>query len=598
MKCQLLISQSDLGLDSIQLEATLPSIWIQACTWKREDSTKTYVQLSQSTTTTQILYIVRPEEVFRIGEREFVLQARHAPPVQEVQVTSSRPNEVEDESNQEHNQQSDSPTSNPSGTPHSASGPTVLETPVTHRKQPFQQADGLLPSQDGPSTPTKVSATKNSRINSVEEGSEGTRDNQQERSALETSPTSVSIKEHRPFVADPKVLSQTTGSSDSGSSGLDTPRQIPQAQQRNARKRSRSDDLDSELVPHKKTTIVDLGSASDIAEESVQEPRQKRQRRNVSSKGAEESQNSIQSTIHVQLPHIAQSPSPVAEPSITSEQADKNLRGSLQSPTSSEDVGSTPYSRHIMSAEPPSSTRSTRSTGQPQPLQRGSQNQVLRVYFSSSSTVRDSPAYTKFLRQHNIKQVKNIADADMLCLGKGEIKRTSNLLLTILKGREVVTDQWVIKSAADKTVLDPKGFVPESKTRAKEWGTSLADAIARGRLGVKPLEGWTINFTPEAKKELGKSWSELKDLCFAAGAHAVKAMVPKQGPKDAEPTVVIAASHEPDQSTLEEIGWRVFNKDIITFSILRGEIDAHSDEFLMHPTKRNKGGGRGRKKKS
>lgn len=185
----------------------------------------------------------------------------------------------------------------------------------------------------------------------------------------------------------------------------------------------------------------------------------------------------------------------------------------------------------------------------------------------------------------------------MLCLGKGEIKRTSNLLLTVLKGREVVTDQWVIKSAAEKTILDPKGFVPESMARAKEWGTSLADAIARGRRGLKPLEGWTINFTPDAKKELGTSWTELKDLCFAAGVHAVKAMVPKQGPKHDEATVVIAALHEPNLLSLEEIGWRVFNKDIVTFSILRGGIDPDSDEFLVHPTKTKKGGGRGRKKK-
>ncbi|KAI4204865.1 MAG: hypothetical protein LQ346_001530 [Caloplaca aetnensis] len=557
------------------------------------------------------------EEVFKIGEREFVLRARHTPPEQEVQVTSSRPNEIEDESNQKHNQPSGSPTSNPSGTPHAASGPTVLETPVTHRKQLLQQEDGILPSQDSPSTPTKLSAAKNSRINGVEEGSEETSDDpfkEQQRSASEIPPTrrarpfedtdesaftSVSIKEHRQLVADAKASSQTTGSSNSESSGLNTPRQNSPAQQRNARKRLRGEEFDGKLVPHKKTTVVDLGSASDIAEESAQEPPQKRHRKTVSrlSKGTEESQNSIQSTIHVQLPHTAQSISPVAETSTTPEQADEHLRGSLQSPAPSDEVSSTPHS-YIKSAEPPSSTRSTRSTGQLQPLPRASQNQVLRVYFSSSSTVKDSPAYTKFLRQHNVRQVKNIADAEVLCSGKGEIKRTSNLLLTVLKGREVVTDQWVIKSAAEKTVLDPKAFVPESKARAKEWGTSLADAIARGRRGLKPLEGWTINFTPEAKKELGKSWSELKDLCFAAGAHAVKAMVPKQGPKGAEPTVVIAASHEPDQSTLEEMGWRVFNKDIVTFSILRGEIDADSDEFLMHPTKTKKGGGRGRKKKS
>ncbi|KAL8917263.1 MAG: hypothetical protein Q9208_008039 [Pyrenodesmia sp. 3 TL-2023] len=609
-------AESDVGRDSIQLEASGPSVWIQACTWKKQLPATSYMQLSPSNAATQILYIVRPDEAFRIADRDFVLQKRQAPSDQDVQVTSSRPNEVEDELNQENSPASGSQSSSTPKTPRPASGPTVLETPVTNRIQPFSQRKAGSSSQQASSTPTKLSPMKDSKADSDERGNEEDVDSEllkgqqglvlEQSSAGEANPlrnteesvfAPASVEEDHPLVADANTSSQTTASSDSGSSDLSTSRQISPLRPRKTRKRSRSPDLDGELFSAKKATL-EVECASGIDEERVRGPPNKRQRRNAGrpSNGMEESQNSMQSTIHVEVPQTAQSLSPVPESSSTPVQADESLRKSLESGTSGEHVSSTPRS-HAKSAEPPSSVRSTRSN-QPQPGQQSSQNQATRVYFSSSSTVKDSPAYTKFLRQHNVKQVKNIADADILCSGKGEIKRTANLLLTVLKGNEVVTDQWVIKSAAGKKILDPKRFVPESQARAKEWGTSLADAIARGRRGLKPFQGWTINFTPAAKKELGKSWPELKDLCFAAGSQAVQAMIPKQGPKDTESTVVIAASHEPEQSTLEERGWKMFSKDIVTFSILRGGIDTYSDEFMMHVTKTKKGVGRGRKKKA
>lgn len=222
-----------------------------------------------------------------------------------------------------------------------------------------------------------------------------------------------------------------------------------------------------------------------------------------------------------------------------------------------------------------SSRSTTRQRGQG-----SSQDQVTKVVYASSTSVGESTAYTKFLRQHNVKQVKNVKDCDVLCTGKGELKRTSKLLLAVLTGKEVVTDQWIIQSAEQNQLLDTAEFVPEDQKREQEWGTSIADAIERGRQGLKPFEGWTINFTPSAKKELGSSWSELKEICLVAGVTAVQAMIPRKSPEEMDPTIVIAASNEADQATLEERGWRSFTKDIITFSALRGGIDADSNEFL------------------
>lgn len=74
------------------------------------------------------------------------------------------------------------------------------------------------------------------------------------------------------------------------------------------------------------------------------------------------------------------------------------------------------------------------------------------------------------------------------------------------------------------------------------------------------------------------------------------AMIPRKPPSETDSMVVIAASHEPDLSTLEERGWnKVFTKDIITYSVLRGAIDTESDEFVMKPVKKGNAGGKRKK---
>lgn len=617
-----------MGLDLIQLEASAPSVWIQTNTWMAQDSRHSYVQLPPSDAARQILHILRTSEIFKIGDKDFVLQAKQTSPEQEVQVTSSRPNEskeiIEDALGRKVDHPSGSSSSSKPGTPHPASGPTVMETPVTDRRQPLQQVEPEPPSPNGSSTPMRVSAMRSGEVECSEQRHErDTSDDPSEKNGpahvlLSTDNDShpestkgsavvpISFKENLPPDTDGNESSQTTESCDNRSLGPNASRkdevgptesshlrqtlsEISPGQQ-NTRKRSASHDLENDIPSRKKVTNVDLESApgiDDDEEESVQGPPRKQQKGSIGrrgiSKGADESQNSVRSTIHVEVPHRTQSLDPVAESSVAPLQEDNESPNSSGSSSSEEDTGT-------KTLEPPSSIMSTRSTDQARRGQESPRDRPLRVYYSSSTTIQESSVYSKFLRQHNVKQVKKIIDCDIMCVGKGELKRTPNLIHVILKGKDVVSDKWVIQSNTKKKLLEIADFVPESPARARKWGTTLSDAIDRGRRGEEPLQGWTINFTPSAKKELGKSWSELKDICIVAGA-TVHALIPSKPPEESDSTIVIVASHEPDESTLEELGWKLFSKDIITFSVLRGELDAESDEFLI-----KKGGGKGRKK--
>lgn len=603
----------EIGLHSIHLEAYAPSVYIKSSGWIAAPSKQSYTRLSPSTQSTRILYNLRPDEMFKIGDWEFTLQANSILDERNVQVESSRPDDGNDDGRV--NGQ-DSPVlalSRPE-TPHPASGPTVLETPVTTRHV-VQQVEAGAPPHNALFLPTSARATLSQDAESPCRNAESIVEDCINKQLSGSLPSlihkSAPPEESIPSVQDGGQSSLSTEASSQGSSKPrssqgDEPLRSPPViaeitskeltpKPRMSNKRSASADPTSEHPHVGSPVLVDIESAPGIEETGVLAPTRKRQKLGMGQRSimnaAEESQSSIRSTIHVEAPDIAPLP-----PALESDALPIPESTELEELSSSSNSEDDKLRNEPKSIEPPSSIRSTRSTGQVQQGLEGSQNPITRIYYSSSSTVKDSIAYTNFLRQHNIKHVKNAADCDVLCTGKGEVKRTSNLILTVLRGKAVVTDQWVIQSATSKKLLDTTDFIPESPARAKDWGTSLGDAICRGRRGLKPLEGWTINFTPNLKKELNKNWSELKDICLAAGADAVQAMIPRKTPRELGSTVVVvAAANDPDEAALEERGWKMFSKEIITYSVLRGKLDADSDEFLMKSTK--KGVARGRKKK-
>lgn len=215
-----------------------------------------------------------------------------------------------------------------------------------------------------------------------------------------------------------------------------------------------------------------------------------------------------------------------------------------------------------------------------------------RVLFSSNSKVDEKPYLMAFFNRQGGRQVKAVKDCTILCVGPGELKKTSKLLLAVVSGKDVVRDKWLVDSARQHRLLDPKPYAAEDPDREAEWGTKLGDAIARGKAGSQPFVGWTIFFTPGLKKELGSGFLELKNIAILAGAAAVHARLPPKGAGPQPNTLVVASSNDRDAQTLAEAGWIRYSKDVISLSVLQGRLNTESFRLDLQPSPTEPDGGR------
>lgn len=199
-----------------------------------------------------------------------------------------------------------------------------------------------------------------------------------------------------------------------------------------------------------------------------------------------------------------------------------------------------------------------------------------RVLFSSNSTVDEKAHLMSFFIRQGGRQVKAVEDCTILCVGRGELKKTSKLLLAVVLGKDIVRDKWLVDSARQRRLLDPMPYSAEDSDREAEWGTKLGDAIARGKAGARPFAGLAIYFTPTLKKELGTGFLELKEVALLAGATAVCARLPPKGADPSANIVVLAISHDRDSPTLAEAGWTCHSKDVIPLSVLQGRLNTES----------------------
>ena len=246
--------------------------------------------------------------------------------------------------------------------------------------------------------------------------------------------------------------------------------------------------------------------------------------------------------------------------------------------------------------EPTSSNKSIESEHHEKHKLLPSSNEM-RVFFASSTSVSKTSKSMGFLKKQGIVNAKSVTDCDVLCIGNGDLKKTCNLVLAVMSGKQVINEDWVAQSFAKGELLDQNDFLARDPSKEAEWGTDLDEAIERGRQGVKPFLDFTLYFTSAAKKELGKGFSELKDIALHAGASSVQTTLPRKSDLlDAPKTIIISAQNDGDLSGLEKGGWKTFKKDIVTLSALRGALDMDSDEFLVR-NGASAAGGTGKRRK-
>ena len=260
-----------------------------------------------------------------------------------------------------------------------------------------------------------------------------------------------------------------------------------------------------------------------------------------------------------------------------------------RSESSFKSSGRTPLSHQNMTSASPSdsvavdsSIRSNRSKARDE--YNGSSDAGIRIVFASSSSAGDSKPVQKFLSGKGVKKVQSVHDCTVLCVGK-EFKKTSKLILAVLLGKDIITDSWVTDSIKGNHLLSVVTYMPRDFKKEADWGFTLDEAIGRGKRGLKVLEDQTIAFTSSVKKELGKSgFDELKEIVKYAGG--VSSALPKKTPEETSSTLVIATHDSPEVAQLQKLGWRVYVRDIISLSILRGKLDLESDEFLLTEQKK------------
>ena len=246
----------------------------------------------------------------------------------------------------------------------------------------------------------------------------------------------------------------------------------------------------------------------------------------------------------------------------------------------------TPTEDRSLNQSPPqsieysSSIRSTRSVLRENSHRLNVQSGGTRILFASSTAVGDSKAFKKFLTEKGVEIVQDIKAASCLCIGKGEIKKTSKLISAAVLGKDIITDEWVRDSARLKTLQDIESYCAKDTKREEEWGMKLDEAVARGKQKVQVLKGINVVFTPKAKKELGNTgFTDLKDIAMYAGAADVGTSLSKASWQDDITTLVVGTSEDCDTPALDDK--RFFNKDIIGLSVLRGTLDLESDEFVV-----------------
>ncbi|KAK7537874.1 hypothetical protein IWX49DRAFT_590528 [Phyllosticta citricarpa] len=258
--------------------------------------------------------------------------------------------------------------------------------------------------------------------------------------------------------------------------------------------------------------------------------------------------------------------------------------------------------REPVSDTPPSSNRSRRSAANDHDEE--CENGLLQVVFSNS-TVQTRPSTLKFLSRQGVKIQESVTNGcDFLCVNaSGQLKKSFKLLMSVILGKPIISDEWVVKSVVAKKLVDHESFITTNTPSEWQWGSSREEVTAalkrdRSRL----FEGFDIIVTPQLKKEYGDGYKDIEKLLKECGAAKV---VSKQArSQDPSGSTVVIGSENGDADVIKlsdsDDGWSCFSRELISMSILRGDLNLESDEFKLQPNKSGskKPGKPGRQKKS
>ena len=197
----------------------------------------------------------------------------------------------------------------------------------------------------------------------------------------------------------------------------------------------------------------------------------------------------------------------------------------------------------------------------------------LRVMLSSSSSVKVNGQTFKKLKKHGICAVENIEECDVFCLATGnQITKSARLLQAVIRGKVVVTDDWLEKSGDAGMVHDTAKYLVKD--------LNIAKACEDYRRGCKPFASRTIVFTPALKTKLGPTYSDFETLATLAGAEKVISTCIRKN-SDYENPLWIGTEDEPLFAELAIKGIPCYSKELITNSILQAKLETKKGEYRL-----------------
>lgn len=210
-------------------------------------------------------------------------------------------------------------------------------------------------------------------------------------------------------------------------------------------------------------------------------------------------------------------------------------------------------------------------------------SKVAKILLSQSS-MKEAGEYrgtAAFISKHHKSIINHVQSkqTNFICVvpTKGNLKKTNKILRTLAFGKLVVTDGWLKESMKAGEFLEPTDYI-----HADLENTLGAD---RGKL----FRGLTVFFTTNLYFELraNNNWDPMYAPARDAGASIVKygkALKGLEAAKRCGDRIVFLASDPAKDQNAKELadeGYDVYSKGLLTTSVLLGQLNLKSEEFLL-----------------
>ena len=203
-----------------------------------------------------------------------------------------------------------------------------------------------------------------------------------------------------------------------------------------------------------------------------------------------------------------------------------------------------------------------------------------KVSFSSTTTVnRKKDTMNHFVRLGG-QEVKRIEKANMLIIGGAALKKTVNLIIAVARGMDVVNERWIVECKRKNALLDILPFLPEEENHKADWGTTLAEAINRGKEGVlqQLLQDTTVYTTRSLDNDTRSR--DLSPIVKSLGGNIIKGSLPSTKSRTRK-YFLLGTKGDLQAAEAQRMGHKLFDKDLLILGALRGKIDTDSPEFLI-----------------